>query len=155
MISTSIPELVGKSHEIFKLFIQSVYNDLRSLGIILVELYLRRPLTSLEKNTFRSLNFHYTDLMAYNSMDRLSKGMMQLLQLCFTPLPNNVIIESFETNKHGEETLYLKSSLLKNEEDILELLEKEFNDIGGIEPREGLTNKPKETLWTQEVQVSL
>ena len=130
-----------------------MYQNLRSLGIIVVELYLRRPLTIAEKSTFSSLNFQYTDLIAFNPMDRLSKGMTQLLQLSFSPLPQNLIIESIETNKLGEEIKFLKSSLLKTEEYILNLIQREFTDLGGIEPRGGMKNKTQETFWTKEVQV--
>lgn len=147
------PELAERCYSLYSSFLHSVYGDLRSLGMIIVELYLRQPLSTLQKSLFRSTNFQYTDLVAFNSMERLSKGMTQLLQLCFNPLPQNLIIESIDTNKRGEEIKYWKSSLLKAEEDLLTVLEKEFRECGGIEPRGGIKDKPQETFWTKEVQV--
>lgn len=87
--------------------------------------------------------------------------MMRLLQICFTPPGDKVFIESVFSDEDSHRSYtkpkvhILRAQILKYEEEILTLLEKEFDDMGGIEPRlSQKDNLQNETFWTKEVQVS-
>ena len=87
--------------------------------------------------------------------------MMDLLHLCYTPHGDECYIETKVTpteNHHHTATPkkhVLRSNLLKREEEILAAIEKEFEDLGGFDPRVGhKDNSLAETFWTKEVQVS-
>jgi hypothetical protein len=109
------------------------------------------------------------DLFSLNSFDRLSKGMMELLQLCYTPLPagtgsSETVMISPERHTHHHlnqsqsqpKMHVIRSPLLKREEEILAAIEKEFHDLGGFDPRVSLKDTPlgETSSWTKEVQVS-
>jgi hypothetical protein len=121
-------------------------------------------LTLLEKKLINSPSFSQTDLLTLNSFDRLSKGMMRFLTLCYTPLIKQegriyqeIFVEqeteSYQTN--SQKRWVLRANLLKLEEEILTQIESEFGEMGGFENRRGVKDSHvTETYWTKEVQVN-
>jgi hypothetical protein len=95
---------------------------------------------------------------------------MEFLHLCYTPLTTGsgstgcyveTIVSPPEHHHHHlshtatPKKHVLRSTLLKREEEILLAIEKEFQVLGGFDPRVGHKDTPLgETFWTKEVQVS-
>jgi hypothetical protein len=144
-------EVADKCRHLYQLFIRGVYRDLRCIGYIVVETYLRRELLPNERENLKKPAFLYADLIQLYDLSRLSRGMTRLLQLCYSDLSASGMIENDDLHVSGQREL--RGLCLRQEEEVFNLLQEEFRDLGGIEKRTGVKDEPKEELWTKEDQV--
>lgn len=145
-------DVEAKCRALYSSFVRAAHADLRCLGAVIVEAYLRRPLTTFERANFRKSHYVYDNLCQTYEMSRMTKGMKQLLQLCFSPV-SSVLLEETENPQQGGKR-DIRAPLLQHEEEILCALGSEFwGMFGGIGSRWGTLGDDRPKLWTKEDQV--
>lgn len=127
----------------FQQFSEGCHQDMRYLGMLIIQMMYRRPFTIIEQEKFSNiLKFNTSNLNEIVSLNKLSPTLKRIIEICFDPIEYDDLVEAKKygariihasVNYHRE-IRYLRMKL-KSEVTML------FNDF---------LNEPKPPpFWTQ------
>lgn len=143
--SVAVVESATSCRRLLQSFIKAVYHDLRCLGVILVQCYLRSTLNTTQLTVMLQPKFTHEDLLQQYDLSRFSKGLQNLISFCFCPCPADVLTESPDDLLPDIRTI--KLPVINKEETYLRILRQEYRILGTVD-RDDLPHEEEAVVWT-------
>lgn len=118
------------------------YRDLQCLGIILLELYLRRKLSSTELIRVNKAE-NVDNVYHFFELGRMSGGLKKLLKLCFDPMPDYIKLRY--SDEADVAFVDLRSVILSTMRSIYGQLKTEYRMMGSY--TEDMNKEVSRIVW--------